>query len=152
MKKSYLNKHTGLIIACTLLLSACSGTPVKQGVTNFELAPCSSKPNCVSSQDEREDFFIAPVGELNSKAELFTKLQTHITQQSNVEIKLATNDYIWAVYTTSFMRFDDDVEFYLSPKGDIQIRSASRVGYSDLGKNRKRIEALRKSLTSKASK
>jgi uncharacterized protein (DUF1499 family) len=42
------------------------------------------------------------------------------------------------------LRFVDDVEFLLVPaERVIHVRSASRVGYSDLGTNRKRVEALR---------
>ncbi|HEY9596037.1 MAG TPA: DUF1499 domain-containing protein, partial [Cyanophyceae cyanobacterium] len=42
------------------------------------------------------------------------------------------------------MGFVDDVEFFLDDNANvIQVRSASRLGESDLGVNRKRIETIR---------
>ena len=50
--------------------------------------------------------------------------------------------YISATYTSSIFRFVDDVEIRDSQDGLIHIRSASRVGYSDRGVNKKRVEAI----------
>ena len=45
------------------------------------------------------------------------------------------------------MGYVDDVEFYLNAdKSIIEVRSASRLGESDLGVNRDRIEAIRTKL------
>lgn len=56
-------------------------------------------------------------------------------------------DYLYAQYTTPLMKYVDDVEFWFDPvKGAVQVRSASRIGQSDLGANRKRIEAVRAAL------
>ena len=54
------------------------------------------------------------------------------------------DDYLYATFETPVMGFVDDVEFALLPgQAAIGVRSASRLGYSDLGTNRKRIEAVR---------
>jgi len=51
---------------------------------------------------------------------------------------------------SSIFRFVDDVEFYFdNAKKLIQVRSASRTGYSDLGVNRRRIEEIRKQFDQK---
>jgi uncharacterized protein (DUF1499 family) len=51
-------------------------------------------------------------------------------------------------FTSQLMGFVDDVEFYFDPDGkSIQVRSASRLGESDLGVNRQRIEAIRSLVT-----
>jgi uncharacterized protein (DUF1499 family) len=43
-------------------------------------------------------------------------------------------------------RFVDDVEFYIDERANlIHFRSASRLGYSDMGVNRKRMETIRAS-------
>ena len=58
-------------------------------------------------------------------------------------------DYFYAQYTTPLMKFVDDVEFWYDPVAQVvQVRSASRIGQSDLGVNRKRIEAVRAALAS----
>jgi uncharacterized protein (DUF1499 family) len=52
--------------------------------------------------------------------------------------------YLWATFTSKVFRFVDDVEFRMvSTDGMIHVRSGSRVGYSDLGVNRRRVEKLR---------
>jgi len=56
-----------------------------------------------------------------------------------------SDDYISATYMSGLFKFVDDVE--LRPDGDVvHIRSASRVGYSDRGVNKKRVEAIRAAL------
>lgn len=127
----------------TLLLTACSGTPVKQGLVDGALAICGDKPNCVSSQDKREDHYIAPLSYPAKNNQAISLLQNYLEKQENVNINDITENYIWAVYTTPLMQFNDDVEFYFSQPGTIQIRSASRIGYSDLGANNKRVEGIR---------
>jgi uncharacterized protein (DUF1499 family) len=53
-------------------------------------------------------------------------------------------DYLYAQCSTRWLKFTDDVEFYLDASaGVIHVRSASRIGRSDLGVNRARVEALR---------
>ena len=52
--------------------------------------------------------------------------------------------YLRAEFTSAFFRFVDDVEFLLdNGTRTIHVRSASRVGYSDLGVNRRRVEEIR---------
>ncbi len=60
-----------------------------------------------------------------------------------------TDNYLYAEFTSKLMGYVDDVEFYFDPStpGQIQVRSASRLGQSDLGVNRSRVEAIRAALT-----
>ena len=56
----------------------------------------------------------------------------------------SSDGYLYAEFTSRLMRYVDDVEFLEdSTAGVIHVRSASRLGYSDLGANRKRIENIR---------
>ena len=57
----------------------------------------------------------------------------------------AQDKYIRSEFTSSLIGFVDDVEFYIEASG-IQVRSASRLGHSDFGANRKRIESIRLAL------
>ena len=55
-----------------------------------------------------------------------------------------TPDYIYAQAQTRWLKFTDDVEFWVNPaKQTIDMRSASRLGQSDLSANRNRLEAVR---------
>lgn len=54
-------------------------------------------------------------------------------------------DTYWHLeFRSRLFRFVDDVEFLFDlERKVIHVRSASRVGYSDLGVNRKRVERIR---------
>jgi uncharacterized protein (DUF1499 family) len=53
-------------------------------------------------------------------------------------------NYLHVEMRSLMFRFVDDVEFSLAASaGLIHVRSASRVGYSDFGVNRKRVERIR---------
>lgn len=55
----------------------------------------------------------------------------------------AEEDYIHAEFTTLVFRFVDDVEFLIDSEAKrVDFRSASRVGHSDLGTNRRRLTRL----------
>ena len=58
---------------------------------------------------------------------------------------LETNEMYWhGVIRSLIFRFPDDLELLRIPnEGIIQVRSASRIGASDLGVNRARVEDLK---------
>ncbi|MEM9302177.1 MAG: DUF1499 domain-containing protein [Pseudomonadota bacterium] len=112
------------------------------GLVSGSLRDCPPSPNCVSSlapefDQEHRVAPLAPAADLDG-------LETVLQEQFNAEIVASESNYMHAVFTTRFMFFKDDVELYLpAPGGPVHIRSASRLGYSDLGANRARVEALR---------
>ena len=73
--------------------------------------------------------------------------------REKITVITSTDEYVHAVFITPIMRFKDDVEFYL-PEGEgiIHFRSASRIGQSDLGKNRERMETFRKAFQAAMNK
>lgn len=106
------------------------------------LNTCGNSPNCVSSQDKRKDFFVKSLPRVNSYQKDKKKLKEvcHSMKASLVEEK---KDYLHFVFTTSFFRFKDDVEFLITDE-EIQIKSSSRVGHYDFKANKKRVEKIRK--------
>lgn len=134
-----------LLCLCSLpLLGACASEPPPDlGVHNGRLAPCPGSPNCVTSFASGGHHAIAPLAtNLSAIREL---LQT----MNRVNIVRNEGNYLHAEFTSRLMGFVDDVEFLFDPvQGLTHVRSASRVGYSDFGVNRDRIEALRAALTS----
>jgi uncharacterized protein (DUF1499 family) len=123
--------------------------PTALGVRNGRLLPCPSTPNCVSSQTSDSTHRIASIAVGSTPAEAFNKLKTIIQGMSGAQIVEVSDRYLRAEFTSSLMGFVDDVEFYLDlDENAIQVRSASRLGESDLGVNRKRIETIRETLTS----
>ncbi len=106
------------------------------------LAPVPNSPNCVSSRCDPKDagHFIAPLTSTSLDA-----VRRVMAAQPRTELVEDTGDYLHYVCTTRLFRFKDDVEFEVD--GDlVHVRSASRLGYGDLGVNRKRVEALRAAL------
>ena len=110
------------------------------GLVDGKLAACSSKPNCVSSETGTpEKAEVNPLA-TNDLERVKTVIEAH-----GGKITKTDGDYLAAEFTSGVFKFVDDVEIRID--GDIaHIRSASRVGYSDRGVNKKRVESIRASL------
>ncbi|MBD2449617.1 DUF1499 domain-containing protein [Nostoc sp. FACHB-152] len=121
--------------------------PNNLGVRDGKLAPCPNSPNCVSSQSNDAVHQIAPLTFTTTPEQAIANLKTIIQSLPRTTIITENQDYIYAEFKTALMGFVDDVEFYLDRNANvIQVRSASRLGQSDLGVNRKRIETIRAKL------
>ena len=127
-----------------LVLSLTASRPENLGVQNGRLAECPGTPNCVSSQAAEPGEAIPPFAVSGDPGEAFARLRSIVAQDPRSRIVVDRDDYLHAEFTSRLFRFTDDVEFLLDPAGRvIHVRSASRVGRSDLGANRQRVEALR---------
>ncbi|MBE9209169.1 DUF1499 domain-containing protein [Nostoc sp. LEGE 06077] len=121
--------------------------PNNLGVSNGKLAACPNSPNCVSSQSTDTVHQIAPLTFNTSPEQAIANLKSIIQSLPRTTIITESQDYIYAEFKSALMGFVDDVEFYLDRNANvIQVRSASRLGQSDLGVNRKRIETIRAQL------
>jgi len=131
-----------------------SGTrPDNLGVKDGTLAACPSSPNCVSSQSPKEDteHYIEPLPFSGSADQAIATLKSIIESMERTEITQADSRYLYSEFASKLMGFVDDVEFYIDENaGVIHVRSASRLGQSDLGVNRKRVEEIRAKLAEKA--
>ncbi|MEP7328172.1 MAG: DUF1499 domain-containing protein [Betaproteobacteria bacterium] len=143
----------GTTAMASIFGSLFAGTmPTDLGVRDGRLAPCPDKPNCVSSQATDAGHVVAPLAYSGSAVAAMKALVTIVTATPGATIIVARDDYLQATFATSLMGFVDDVEFYIEPtRKVINVRSASRLGTSDLGVNRKRVEALRHALAAAGS-
>ena len=118
--------------------------PNNLGVSEGQLAPCPQSPNCVVSQNADETHNIAPISyesDLDTARETLLKVLTVVPRTEVIE---QTDSYIRAQSTSRLMGFIDDLEFYFpQDKKVIEMRSASRMGESDIGVNRRRLEQIR---------
>jgi uncharacterized protein (DUF1499 family) len=114
------------------------------GLLSGALSPCPDKPNCVCSEfGEAAAHYISPLDYSGASREKAWGDILQIVRELGGEIVVANDEYIASTFASSLFGFIDDVECRLEPSQKrIQIRSASRVGYSDLGVNRKRLETL----------
>lgn len=125
-------------------LSIMSTPPDHLGVSEGRLAPCPAKPNCVSTQAEDELHAMEPIPLPNYEVDVIPLLKQVILDHPRTKIVTERDDYLHAEFTSLIFRFVDDVEFWFDRENQlIHFRSASRVGHSDLGVNRKRMERLR---------
>ena len=130
--------------AIASIFSFSGERPDNLGVKNSKLTPCPTSPNCVSSQSKDETHAIEHFTYKSSGEEAFNRLKNIIEKLDNAEIIETKDNYLYAEFTTQIMGFVDDVEFYNDPENKtIHVRSASRLGESDLGKNRDRVEKIR---------
>ena len=107
------------------------------------LPPCPSSPNCVSSL-ATDDHFIEPLRFSGDAVAALARLQEILGRRDDTRITASDEGRVQVEFRT-LLGFVDDGLFVLDPgKGVIQVRSAARVGYWDLGKNRRRLEEIRK--------
>lgn len=123
-------------------LTACAGEPPQDiGIQNGRLTPCPDSPNCVSSYATDESHGIAPL------AATIPQIESVLLDMERTNIVASRGNYLYAEFTSRLLGFVDDVEFLYDPGTAVtHVRSASRLGYSDLGANRSRIEAIRNRL------
>ncbi len=137
----------------TLLTGCINGSP-KLGVQHNRLSPCPNSPNCVASHPDTPDKQqIAPILYETEQSLAYEQLLELLQQRKDaIVVKMEHAHYIRADFRSPLLGFIDDVEFYFQIPGVIALRSASRIGYSDLGKNRKRLEELRLTFKQKTTK
>ena len=122
--------------------------PTNLGVTNGRLADCSSSPNCVSTQASDAEHRMEPTPFTGSADEAMQHIEAVVAKMPRTKIVTVQGNYFHAEFRSALFRFVDDVEFLIDPDEQlIHYRSASRVGYSDFGVNRRRMEQIRKAVS-----
>ena len=134
-------RNYAFLILVLILLANCSGTkPILIG----QFPPCPDKPNCVSSKSSLSLHKIAPLTYKGNSKDAREKLSGIINSLPRTQISMDNDNFIHVEFTSKIFRFVDDVEFYCESPGTIHFRSASRVGHSDMGVNRDRMEEIRR--------
>jgi uncharacterized protein (DUF1499 family) len=147
-----------LVIIAGLLagqLGLLKGTPPADlGVHDGKLKPPSKTPNSVSSQaslypdhPQRDYADIAPFAVSGQLDVAMDRIARIVEDMGGAKIVAREPGYLYVQFTTRLMKYVDDAEFWFDPVARvIHVRSASRLGSSDLGVNRKRIEFIRQQL------
>lgn len=119
--------------------------PNNLGLKDGKLASCPNTPNCVNSQSQDPKSTIDPLPPV-----AIDELKKVIESMERTKIIDSNDSYLYAEFTSKLMGYVDDVEFYLDRSQNVlHVRSASRLGKSDLGVNRKRVEEIRAKLANK---
>ena len=126
------------------LSAVFAGDPPELGIQDGKLSPCPSTPNCVVSQGDDPDHRIEPIAYTVSREKAREVLTKVLGVVPRTEIVMQREDYIRVKSTSRIMGFVDDTEFYFpEDKPVIHVRAAARLGESDLGVNRRRLEQIR---------
>ncbi len=109
------------------------------------LKECPPSPNCVCTIDSNPKKKMEPLAFKGSTAESITAMKKMIDNMKRTTLLEEREDYLHYKFKTFWGGFNDDVEMYFDEAAkQIHFRSASRVGYSDLGANRRRMEKIAK--------
>jgi uncharacterized protein (DUF1499 family) len=145
----------GLALASAGLVAGCSGVfsgsrPERLGVADGRLQPVREHlSNAVSSVATSETHRIDPLDASPDPEAAFERLRTVMAGWPGATLVETRPGYLYAECRTRWMGFVDDVEFLLDARSRvIHVRSASRLGRSDFGTNRARVEAIRAALAS----
>lgn len=146
-----------LCVVARLAIHYVSKNLVATGVTQTSdgvptLAGCGDKLNCISSTSTNARYIDTFTHTLPDET-IIKALTDIISAQPGTTIVSRTADYAHVSYKTLLLGYTDDIEILLDKStgatSTLQIRSASRIGQSDLGANRKRLEALRELVAGK---
>ena len=130
-----------MMAAILLIMSSCA---ITRGMAEGDMT-CPDAPKCVSSQVNDPRHFIEPFSFHDQPAEAMRRLKQALLSEKRVTIIKEQPDYLRAEVRSLIFRFVDDVEFTLQvDQGLIQVRSSARIGYTDFGVNRRRIERIRR--------
>ena len=131
-----------IILSSSLIFTASAVAAI--GLDSGHLAACPSSPNCVISQNGDEKHAVEPIAYQGDRATAKETLLKVLSVVPRTEVIEDSDNYIHAESTSRIFKFVDDAEFYFpEDENVIQVRSAARVGESDLGVNRRRIEQIR---------
>lgn len=141
-----------LAVAGILLMPAAhaqSKAPGQSGLSQAappsQVPPCSWTPNCVSSNGKPgESKYFAPLRPKAGEKEPMRRLKGLVSSLPGAKLVVEQPFLLRYEFTTERMKFIDDVQFTFIPAtGLIEVRSASRVGISDFGVNRDRMDKVR---------
>ncbi len=131
--------------ALFLLGLGCAGSSVAPARSSPGwLAACPSSPNCVSSDSRSGTHQVAPLKITGDSDAAWAAIGRVVGSLPGCSVARRTELDLHAECRSRVFRFVDDLDLQRRPhSGVVAVRSASRVGYGDLGVNRRRVEQLR---------
>lgn len=133
----------GVFVLATATTVLLSWRRPELGLVDGRLRPCPDSPNCVCSHARDERHAVEPFS-TSGRGEPLDRLKQVMADDPGTTLVEERDGYLRYECVTSLLRYVDDLEFLLDgTEGVIHVRSASRVGRSDLGANRRRVAEIR---------
>lgn len=130
-----------LIVGYNLL----TGPHTDLGVVNGRLTGVPPSPNAVSTFAVDSEHQIEPIVLTCSASHAMQQADEILKDMCGSTIVQREGHYLLAEFQSCLFRFIDDVEILCDEAtSTLHFRSASRLGHSDLGKNRERMEEFRR--------
>ena len=142
------NRWRGALLV-VVTLAACGGhAPSTLGVLERgTLPPCPETPNCVHTgmrhPEGTEPILLRTELDL---AQLMSSLRDVVEAFPRTTVTTVGDNYLRAEAKSRLFRFIDDLELLVTDDRELIVRSASRVGRSDMGVNGRRVDQLRAAL------
>ncbi|MBL1319833.1 MAG: DUF1499 domain-containing protein [Methylophaga sp.] len=136
------------IVIAVIIWFFIQGAASKQGkalgLIENNLASCPDKPNCVCSEHKDDtQHYISPITLTQNTSSALLNLKKVIDEIGGT-VQTESDGYLAATFTSALFGFVDDLEIKIDARQHlIHLRSASRVGHSDMGINKKRVELLK---------
>jgi uncharacterized protein (DUF1499 family) len=131
-----------LVVVYFSILGVKSRAGSAPGPVDGQLQPCGPKPNSVCSMPGNDDQHLVDAFDYMPLSELAL-----VIREMGGDVVVEQDDYIASEFRSGLFGFVDDLELQVGKNSAvIHVRSASRVGYSDMGVNRQRVETLRNRL------
>ncbi|MCK4866158.1 MAG: DUF1499 domain-containing protein [Gammaproteobacteria bacterium] len=121
------------------------------GLIDGHLSKCPDTPNCFNTEiKDHARHYISPIKTSGNTSDSLSKLKNIVRNMGGI-IQVENENYFSAIFSSSVFGFVDDLEIRIDTKNNvIHIRSASRVGRSDMGINKKRIMLIKQSYKKKS--
>lgn len=133
-----------LIVAATFIARWAVGKYTPEAESLYQggdtLKTCPDSPNCMSTSYSDDSHHIPAI---TGDEQVFETLKNLVMTEDNTTVISNTDNYLHAEFRSKLLNYVDDLELlHISGSKQIQVRSASRLGKSDFGVNKNRIQAL----------
>jgi uncharacterized protein (DUF1499 family) len=146
LKKYILPAAAALVALAVIGLAVAARLvppPDTLGVREGQLTPCPDSPNCVSSQSSDPQHAMEPISYDTTQEEARARLLSIIGSMERTTVLESRADYIHVEFRSQVFGFPDDVEFFFDEANkQIHFRAAARLGHSDMGVNRARMQSI----------
>jgi len=135
-----------VLLASVVMAIMSQKTPNDLGLQDGKLRPCPDSPNCVSSESDAQGDKEHSIEAIQGEKATWDKLK-QVIQHHGGEIQTDKANYVHATFSSSIFHYVDDLELRFDETNKlVHVRSASRMGKSDFGANRARVEMLKQAL------
>lgn len=133
------------ILLALFMMGQLSKSGTAPGLIEGKLSACPQSPNCICTEyPEDVEHFIKPIEYGSANIKVVRSLIRKSIDATGGSMVREKDNYFAATYRSGTFGFVDDLEVRIDETSkQIHIRSASRIGYSDMGVNKARALQLR---------